>query len=167
MVQNTNIPITSIDNPFPSGLLQPTATHRPGVGASSSISFFDPNATAPRVQQYSVDLQRELPGGLNVGIGYVGSRADHLNFNSRSISTNCRPTICPWPPTHTLVPNPFFGVAGAGSLATQATVQLNSLLVPYPQYGLNAVSMTTAGAHSSYNAAVLQASQARERLVGR
>jgi len=42
-------------------------------------------------------------------------------------------------------------------------VQLNSLLVPYPQYGLNAVSMTTAGAHSSYNAAVLQA---RKRVSG-
>jgi len=54
-------------------------------------------------------------------------------------------------------------VAGAGTLATQAMVQLNSLLVPYPQYGLNAVSMTTAGAHSLYNAAVLQV---RKRVTG-
>jgi trimeric autotransporter adhesin len=61
------------------------------------------------------------------------------------------------------VPNPFFGVAGAGTLATQSTVQLNSLLVPYPQYGLNAVSMTVPGAHSLYNAAVLQL---RKRVTG-
>ena len=165
MVQNNNIPITSIDNPFPSGLLQPTG-NASGLasGASSGISFFDPSATAPRVQQYSVDLQRELPGGLNVGIGYVGSRADHLNFNSainlNQLSTDYLPL---GRQLTTLVPNPFFGVAGAGSLATQATVQLNSLLVPYPQFGLNAVSMTTAGAHSSYNAAVLQA---RKRVSG-
>ena len=61
------------------------------------------------------------------------------------------------------MPNPFFGVAGAGTLATQSTVQLNSLLVPYPQYGLNAVSMTVPGAHSLYNAAVLQL---RKRVTG-
>jgi trimeric autotransporter adhesin len=165
MTQNNNIPITSIDDPFPSGLLQPTGNSLGlASGASSGISFFDPNATAPRMQQYSVDLQRELPGNISVGAGYVGSHGDHLNFNS-AINLNQLPTeyLALGRQLTSLVPNPFFGVAGAGTLATQATVQLNSLLVPYPQYGLNAVNMTTAGAHSQYHALVLQL---RKRATG-
>ncbi len=158
LTQNNNIPITSIDNPFPDGLLQPTGnTLGLASGVSSGVSFFDPSGTAPRVQQYSVDLQRELPGNMSVGVGYVGSRGDHLNFYS-AVNLNQLPVeyLSLGRALTALVPNPFFGVAGAGTLATQATVQLNSLLVPYPQYGLNAVAMTSPGAHSHYNAAVIQ-----------
>src|SRR6185436_10613711 len=127
-------------------------------------SFFDPNGKAPRIQQYSVDLQRELGGNMSLGIGYVGSRGDHLNFNS-AINLNQLPVeyLALGRALTALVPNPFFGVAGAGTLASQATVQLNSLMVPYPQYGLNAVSMTSPGAHSLYHAAVLQL---RKRVIG-
>ncbi len=35
-------------------------------------------------------------------------------------------------------------------------MQLNSLLVPYPQYGLNSVSMTMGEGRSQYHALVLQ-----------
>ena len=165
LTQNNNVPVTSIDNPFPGGLLQPTGNSLGlASGASSGVSFFDPNGTASRVQQYSVDLQRELPGNMSLGIGYVGSRGDHLNFYS-AINLNQLPVeyLALGRALTALVPNPFFGVAGAGTLASQATVQLNSLLVPYPQYGLNAVSMTSPGAHSLYHAAVLQL---RKRVIG-
>src|SRR5689334_1728101 len=165
LVQNNNVPITSIDNPFPGGLLQPTGNSLGLLsGVSTGVSFFDPNATAPRMQQYSVDVQRQLPGDMSVVVGYVGSRGDHLNFNS-AINLNQLPTeyLALGRQLTTLVNNPFFGVAGAGTLATQRQVQLNSLLLPYPQYGLNAVSMTTAGAHSLYNAAVFEL---RKRTTG-
>ncbi|MBW8861256.1 MAG: TonB-dependent receptor, partial [Acidobacteria bacterium] len=92
LVQNNNVPITSIDNPFPGGLLQPTGNSLGLLsGVSTGVSFFDPNATAPRMQQYSVDLQRQLPGDMSVVVGYVGSRGDHLNFNS-AINLNQLPT---------------------------------------------------------------------------
>jgi len=165
LTQNNNVPITSIDNPFPNGLLQPTGNSLGlASGASSGISFFDRSATAPRIQQYSADVQRELPGNISVSAGYVGSRGDHLNYNS-AINLNQLPTeyLSLGRQLTSLVPNPFFGVAGAGTLAAQATVQLNSLLIPYPQYGLNGVSMTTAAAHSQYNAAVVQL---RKRVTG-
>ena len=130
LTQNNNVPVTTIDNPFPSGLLQPTGNALGlASGASSAISFFDPNGTAPRIQQYSADLQRELGGNMSLGIGYVGSRGDHLNFNS-AINLNQLPVeyLALGRTLTTLVPNPFFGVSGAGTLATQATVQLNSLM---------------------------------------
>jgi hypothetical protein len=165
LTQNNNVPITSIDSPFPTGLLQPSGNTLGLLsGVSSGVSFFDPNATAPRMQQYSFDVQRQLPGGISAIVGYVGSRGDHLNFNS-AINFNQLPTeyLSLGSRLTSLVTNPFFGVAGAGTLATQRTVQLNSLLVPFPQYGLNPVSMTTAGAHSNYHAVVFEM---RKRATG-
>ena len=165
LVQNNNVPITSIDNPFQTGLLRPTGNTLGLLsGASSGVSFFDPNATAPRVQQFSVDVQRQLAGDMSIVAGYVGSRGSHLNYNA-AINLNQLPTeyLALGRQLTTLVNNPFFGVAAAGTLASQRQVQLNSLLVPYPQYGLNAVSMTTANAHSSYDAMVLEL---RKRTTG-
>src|SRR4029453_6923027 len=70
----TNI-VNTIDNPFPNGLTQP-AGNTLGLlaGAGAGVSFYDPNWTAPRVQQYSVDLQRELGSSMSVGVGYTGAR---------------------------------------------------------------------------------------------
>src|SRR6185503_18936602 len=83
LTQNNNIPITTIDNPFPNGLLQPSGNSLGLLsGASSGVSFFDPNGSAPRIQQYSADLQRELRGNMSLGAGYVGARGDRLNFYS-------------------------------------------------------------------------------------
>jgi hypothetical protein len=158
LVQNTLMPITSIDNPFPSGFLQPTGNSSGLLsGVSSSVSFVDPNRKAPRVQKYSFDLQRELFGNTSVSAGYVGSTADHLPYMT-NVNINQLPTeyLALGSRLTSLVNNPFFGVAGAGSLATQQRVQLNSLLVPYPQYGLNSVSMTLGEGRSQYHALVLQ-----------
>jgi hypothetical protein len=165
LVQNNNVPITSIDNPFPTGLLQPTGNSLGLLtGTSTGVSFFDPSASAPRIHQYSVDLQRQLAGDMSLVVGYVGSRGNHLNYNA-AINLNQLPTeyLALGRQLTTLVNNPFFGVPGAGTLASQRQVQLNSLLVPYPQFGLNSVAMTTANAHSSYNALVLEL---RKRAAG-
>jgi hypothetical protein len=158
LVQNTLMPVTSIDDPFPNGFLQPTGNSLGLLsGIGSSVSFTDPNRKAPRVQKYSVDLQRELPGQMSVTVGYVGSTASHLPFGT-SVNLNQLPLeyLSLGSRLTSLVPNPFFGVDGAGPLATQRNVQLNSLLVPYPQYGLNSVSMTMGDGRSQYHAMVVQ-----------
>ena len=52
---------TSLSNPFPTGIAQPTGNSRGALtNLDSNISFVDQNRTAPRVQQFSVDVQREL-----------------------------------------------------------------------------------------------------------
>jgi hypothetical protein len=156
--QFTTVPITSIDNPFPTGLL-PISGNALGLasGASSSVSFVDPAMTAPRVQQWSLDLQRELPGNTSITFGYVGNRGDHLDY-STSINLNQLPAeyLSLGSALTQNVPNPFFGNSQAGTLASLATVQRLSLLLPFPQYGANAVNMTTNGARSMYHAAVIQ-----------
>ena len=158
LTQNTNIPITTIDNPFPNGFLQPTENTLGLLsGMSQSVGYFDPEGGAPRIQQWSADVQHELRGSTSVSVGYVGARGSNQNYGF-NVNINQLPTeyLALGPRLTSLVPNPFFGVAGAGTLATQAMVQLNSLLVPFPQYGLNPVSVTIPGARSQYHALVLQ-----------
>ncbi len=165
ITQNNLAPVTSINNPFPSGLQQPSGNALGLLtGVGSAISFYDPNATAPRFQQWSVDLQRELPWNMSATVGYMGARGTDLYYGT-GINLNQLPIpyLALGSKLTSLFPNPFFGVAGAGTLATQKQVQLNSLLVPFPQYGLNAVSEMMNGAHSQYNALVLEL---RKRLTG-
>ncbi len=165
LTQNTNIPITTLDNPFPNGFLQPTENTLGLLsGMSQSVGYFDPQGGSPRVQQWSADVQHELPGNMSVTAGYVGSRGDNQSYGF-NVNINQLPTeyLSLGSRLTSLVPNPFFGVAGAGTLATQANVQLNSLLVPFPQYGLNAVNVTIPGARTEYHALVLQL---RKRVSG-
>ena len=61
--QNTLIPITSIDNPFPGGLQQPTEnTLGLLTGTGGNIGFIDPDKGAPRVQQVLVRRAARAPG---------------------------------------------------------------------------------------------------------
>ena len=75
------VPLTVLDNPFPSGLLQPIGSSQGLLtGVGGNISYVDQTSTAPRVQQFSVDFQRELPGAQAVTVSYVGSRGDNLSL---------------------------------------------------------------------------------------
>jgi hypothetical protein len=159
--QNTLVPITSINNPFPTGLTQPAGSSQGLLaGVGGTIDYVDQNKKASRVQQYSVDLQRELGGDTAVSIGYTGARGDFLSFGGTSDATV---NINQLDPRHfslgsqlvQLVPNPFFGVPGAGALASQATIQRGQLLRPFPQF-LNVLAHQVSGGRSRYDALILE-----------
>ena len=68
------VPLTTLDNPFPNGLQQPLGSSLgllTGVGGGR-VSFIDQDKGDPKVHQYSIDLQRELPGGMAVEVGLDG-----------------------------------------------------------------------------------------------
>ena len=122
--QDTTIPITSIDNPFPTGLIadyrqlaRPAVRRQLGHQRSSI-----PNKTAPHVHQYSVDMQRELGGNLSVGVAYIGSTGRRLtwgpagNVNINQLDPTVPAALSGVNALTQNVPNPFFGVAGAGSV---------------------------------------------------
>jgi hypothetical protein len=159
--QNTLVPISSIDNPFPGGLAQPVGSSLGLLaGVGGNIDYVDQNKKSSRVQQYSVDLQRELPGNIAVSAGYTGAKGDFLSFGGTSDAVI---NINQLDPKYLslgsrlvqMVPNPFFGVAGAGALATQATIQRGQLLRPFPQF-LNVLAHQVSGARSRYDAAILE-----------
>src|SRR5262249_43661961 len=67
-------PASSLNNPFPSGILQPSGNGlglTAGIGGQA-ISAYDSAARSTRVHQYSFDVQRELPKGLALVAGFAG-----------------------------------------------------------------------------------------------
>jgi hypothetical protein len=156
------VPTTTIDNPFPQGLVQPSGNSLGLLtGAGGEVRFVDQTKGAPRVQQYSADLQRELPWGMSFSIGYTGLTGSNLSWGG---SGNALININQLDPkyqamggnyTLELVPNPFFGVAEAGQFSTRATIERGQLLRPYPQFG-NVQMMQSTGAHSQYHAGIIQ-----------
>jgi hypothetical protein len=163
--QPTGVPTVTMSNPFPNGLVQPSGNSLGLLtGTGGDIFFIDPNKGAPRVQQFSADLQHELPGGVSVSVGYTGAKGDNLSWaGSNSGSTNGYININQIDPkyqtqlasTSTLVANPFFGIPAAGQFASRQTIEIGQLLRPFPQFG-NVYMMQSTGAHSMYNAAIFQ-----------
>jgi trimeric autotransporter adhesin len=152
--------------------VQPTGNERGLLtGTGGDIFFVDPDKGAPRVQQFSVDIQRELPGSANFSVGYSGARGENLSWagsnatattgfiNINQIDPKYQALV---PNTLALVANPFYGVADAGQFATRQTIELGQLLRPFPQFG-NVYMMQSTGAHSMYHAAIVQL---RKRAVG-
>lgn len=162
--QDPQRPITSIENPFPGGLT-PISGNSLGLltGVSSAVTFIDPDRDAPRVHQYSVDMQRQLPGDMSIGLTYMGSVGQHLTWGGTATgSVNINQVDPRFLPLGTRlldnVPNPFFGNAAAGAFATRATLPRNQLLRPYPQFdNVNMIYSTLA--RSQYNAGVISVSK--------
>jgi hypothetical protein len=156
--QNVNVPITSISNPFPSGLT-PISGNTNGMltGVSTSVSFIDPSRDAPRVHQYSVDIQRQLPGDMSIGLAYMGSTGRHLTFGDDVNINQVDPRFLPLGSALTqLVPNPFFGNPNAAGFNTRGpTIQRNQLLRPFPQFDNVNMQQSTL-ARSQYHAGVIQ-----------
>src|SRR6185312_11741094 len=160
--QTSTTPTVSLGNPFPSGLVQPVGSG-PGAlsGVGTTISYVDQNRTAPRVQQYSADIQRELPGSMALTVSYIGARGDHLPLGGTDdtvVNINqLDPRYLALGSTvlNQAVPNPFFGNPAAGPLASQTTLTRGQLLRPYPQF-LNVQARQISEGINRYNAGVVE-----------
>jgi hypothetical protein len=133
---NNATPAGSLSNPFPNGILQPVSNSLgASTGIGQSFSLVDPTAKSPYVQQYSIDIQRELPFGIATELGFVGSKSSHLVTGTASINLNAlNPALLAQGSALTQsVPNPFFGHGGTGVIGT-AKVQASQLLLPFPAF---------------------------------
>ena len=130
-------PAGTLTNPYPSGIAQPVGnTLGTSTGIGASFNLVDPHARSPYVQQYSFDVQRQLPFGIAAEVGFVGSKSSHLTLGSTTLNANAlNPSLLSLGTALTQsVANPFYGHGGVGTLGT-ATVQASQLLLPYPTYG--------------------------------
>ena len=167
--QDTLTPITTINNPFPNGLT-PVSGNSLGMltGVSSAVTFIDQNRDAPRVHQYSVDMQRQLGGDMSIGLTYMGSMGRHLTWGgtgSGSVNINqLDPQFLRLNNVNGVnaltqqVPNPFFGNPAAGGFATRPTLARNQLLRPFPQFENVNMIYSTLG-RSQYDAGVISISK--------
>lgn len=154
-------PANYLSNPFPSGLLKPTGS---SLGlltqVGQSVWFVDQNRKAAYMQQYSLDIQRELPGNIALTVGYVGSRGTNLQIggiNNGGININqLAPQYLMRTDLQTRVANPFFGTAAGVGVLSSATVQQAQLLRPFPQFS-DVIMLGASGGNSFYNALTVKA----------
>jgi hypothetical protein len=153
---------TSLSDPFPTGTALPTGS---SLGAltnlNSNISYVDQNRGAPRVQQFSVDVQRELGKSWAMTVSYIGARGDDLGLGgSEDIGININQLdpkyLALGSALDQLLPNPFLGNPNVpASLSTPATLSRARLLLPFPQYNQINARQTTEGLNR-YNAGVIE-----------
>ncbi len=161
--QDQFVPTVGLDNPFPAGVSRPVGSALgPLTGVGGQVEFIDQTKGAPWVQQYSIDVTREMTPNTSVGVEYVGATGHSLGLGG---SNDAVLNINQLDPRHlTLgaalldqVPNPFFGLpAGQGFAVTSPTVQRRQLLRPFPQFGDILMRQSTLG-KSQYHALVLKA----------
>jgi hypothetical protein len=149
----------TLSNPFRNGIQEPQGSAE-GIQTflGQSITFFDPNPSSPRMQRWSVGIERELPGQWLFEASYVGNHGTQLqtsrNINAtplQYLSTSGVRDQAQIDFLSALVPNPFFGLmpATAGNVFRSATIARERLLRPYPHF--DAVNTTTNEGWSWYH----------------
>jgi hypothetical protein len=138
-IASTNGDLTSLgslSNPFPAGISQPVAKSLgTSTGIGQTFNLVDPTAKSPYVEQYSLDIQRQLPWAMALEVGFVGSKSSHLTLGSPNININAlNPALLSeGSALIASVANPFYGNGGVGVVGT-AKVQASQLLLPYPTF---------------------------------
>jgi hypothetical protein len=148
-------PVNTIALPFPAGIAQPPGRSLGTPGTQQfltqvvqSITEVNPgNHPEGYVQQWNLDVQRELPAGFFISAAYVGSRGTHLAQYSQQIdqisdallmqaAAQVNPSLPNPRQNVTLVqptPNPFF-INGQALALVGPTTTFGQLDRPYPQY---------------------------------
>jgi len=157
---NDQTPANTLSNPYPNGFTKP-AGNSSGLltGIGNSVSSYDQNYHAPRVQQFSVDVERELPGHIALDVAYIGTRGKNL---SPSPSSSTAININQLNPSYfslasslsDTVTNSLYYSGGSGILG-ESSVARSQTLRPFPQF--TSVKLFLSSAHSSYNALLVKA----------
>jgi hypothetical protein len=158
-VNSAGQPVSTLTNPFPGGLIQPTGNSLgSAAGLGQSFSLVDPSAQSTRVQQYSFDVQRELPMGIALEVGYVGSHTTDLTLGTGNININAlNPSYFSLGAAAltSSVANPYSGLVSSGTLSG-STVPQYQLLLPFSAY--QSINLTYSSKnHASYNSGVIKA----------
>jgi hypothetical protein len=153
-------PANSLTNPYPGGVLQPVGNSLGALtGIGSNFNFLDQNRTSGKVYQYSVDVQRELPGSIALELGYIGSSSSHLqtastgtgNYNINQVPDSA---LGLGSALSSSVANPYYQHGGAGVVGSP-TVTNAQLLKPFSQFGT--VGILNNPSHARYNSLLIKA----------
>jgi len=162
-------PADNLTNPFPRGFQQPTGSSKGLLqNVGDSVTFIDQDNKHGYVHQYSMDIQRELPGNVIFTIGYVGSKSLKLSVggtNSSTVNINQLPNqlLSMGTQLQQSVSNPFFGIPEAGSLGRSSTTTVGQLLRPFPQF-LNVNMVRPSLGYGNYNSLIVKAERRVDRL---
>lgn len=140
-LSNTTTDKATLTQPaIPPDRLSPAQNRDPSLGAAS-LQFYAPVLHDPMMQQWSLDIQRELPFDMLLDVGYVGTHGTHLagdtfrNFNFVSTADKLKFKNA----LNSSVPITDFFSGQTATLLEQtygsSTLPLAILLEPYPFFG--------------------------------
>jgi hypothetical protein len=138
-------PTSTLENPFPSGIQQPTGSSL-GLGTflGRNLTFYNMNPLNPYSVRWNIDVQREIGKNMVLELGYTGNHSVHLTVDQQldflprqylsTSPTRDQPII---DRNSANVANPLAGLL-PGTSNNGSTIQFNQLVRAYPQFtGLN------------------------------
>ncbi len=144
LAAGANAPTNSLDNPFPTGVLQPVgrSANYESVIEGQNVDAVVPKEPSTYTEQWNVDFERDFGHNMMVDIAYVGNHGIHqqgpAGLNDTGYSMNQLPDQDDSMGAALSAPvaNPLIGV---GTLITSGnlsgpTIPAGQLLRPYPQY---------------------------------
>jgi hypothetical protein len=139
------MPLNLLDNPFPTGIIQPVgAKNGLATNIGSSVSFVDPYSKTPKGRQFSFEIQREVFWNMRASIGYVNNIVTRLPISKSLNSLTEQQFTQGASYLNTKYANPFAGLVPGYSL-NQATISNSGLIVPYPQFSSVTLSNSPIG----------------------
>lgn len=153
---NAFVPATTLSNPFPNGVVQPSgAANGLNTALGSNVIFSNPDRKVPHVYQYSFGVQHQLPWNVAVDVSYVGSRSYDINTNDNqagparnlNVLSEAQLRQAQSNPSFLTqsVPNPFAGLIPNNATLNAPTIARSQLLLPYPQFGQVLFAQESAG----------------------
>jgi hypothetical protein len=146
-----------LSTPFNSTLLTPTGNSLGNLtGVGSSITVPSTHLGYPLVEQYSADIEKQLPDNIVIKLGYVGAHGRNLpdSVNINQLSDSVLASYAGGSKSlATKIANPYYAATVGGYPSTgviaQKTVALGQTLLPYPQF--SSITETKSVGHSLYN----------------
>ena len=136
-------PNSYLSNPFPNGFVQPSGnTLGPLTSVGGALGSLNSTSTLadfgrrfPLVQQYSFDVQQDLPGGINFKLSYIGAHSRNI-INSVNINQL-----------------PDSALAAARQSGTQLNASANNVTNPYYATSINGYPATGQAANKTISLA--------------
>ena len=146
-------PYNHLSNPLPTGLVK-----APGRAADINAYF---NGLGPGVQlannpyayvqQWNLDIQRQLPGQVFLDLAYAASKGTHLPIDYQQIDQLPPQYMSMGSALINQVPNPFYNLpTPINGTLSGPTISAGQLLLPYPQYNGLSVGNNNIGS-SNFN----------------
>lgn len=144
-------PFNLLRNPYPQGFRAlPGAADGLLTQVGGPLEAVLQDTVTPWSQQWNLNIQRELPGQVNLEVAYVGTRGLQLSRNGEgglSLNQLDPKHLALGSQLNQAVPNPFVGIG----FFTSPTISRAQLLRPYPQF-LDIFPLYSSGASSNYHA---------------
>lgn len=155
---NGYTPLNLVSNPFPYGIIQPQGSSQgllTAVGTNIQQLWPDAPHPTPYTEQWSADFDYQISSHSTFEVGYTGNKGRKLLYGNPNLDADQLPDqyLSLGPALNNQVPNPFYGVAPAGTyLATSPTIAYNEMLRPFPQFTQLIWTRSLPGARSEFNA---------------